>query len=72
MELTQPHIKKEINQGSRTIRLEMLPYKKLRAIQSNMATDKKVPSFSYIINLLIEKNKYYHEQLKEIKNVETK
>jgi predicted CopG family antitoxin len=54
--------------GSRTINLQIDVYKKLRDIQGKMLTANEVPSFSYIINFLIDKNKKYRQQIKEIEN----
>lgn len=64
--------KETILKGSKTLHMQIDVYKKLKDIQNKMATSKNVPSFSYIINSLIEKNKYYRQQLKEIENVEAK
>lgn len=52
----------------KTINLELSVYQKMRNIQTNLVDKSYTPSFSWIVNMLMEKNKKYRQQLNEVKD----
>ena len=68
MKITQMNRNQTEIKGSKTINLQIDVLKKLKEIQNRMINKDKIPSYSYIINMLIEINKNYHQQLREVEH----